>query len=173
MAIVHGVGHGISGHQYKSVETLRLHDRPFDSLESADRTSDKRVDMADSECIGENAVGVHNVTDCIFREILEIWMPCSRIGVQWGCCPVRRPENIGTDHKVVCRIKEFTLLDRMRPPVLNIAVGGQGMAYPDDVAFIIVESAVCVICDTKFIELTSEFERERLVVVIIIDHFSN
>jgi len=47
------------------------------------------------------------------------------------------------------------------------------MAYPDDVAFIIVESAVCVICDTKFIELTSEFERERLVVVIIIDHFSN
>jgi nanoRNase/pAp phosphatase (c-di-AMP/oligoRNAs hydrolase) len=73
----------------------------------------------------------------------------------------------------VCRIKEFTLLDRMRPPVLNIAVCGQGMAYPDDVAFIIVESAVCVICDTKFIELTSEFERERLVVVIIIDHFSN
>ncbi len=88
---------GRRGDQDQFADALRLQDRPFDGLESPDRTSYERVDAADAERAGQQAVCTDDVADRERREILVIGLPFpgSRAAAPWcrsatrGCW--RRP----------------------------------------------------------------------------------
>ena len=166
-----GSGYGVGGHQHKAVEALRLHDGPLDSLKSADRAADEGTDMADAERIGEDAVGVDNIADGVGGEVLVIRFASCRIGVERRGGAVGRSENVGADDEIFGRVEEFSLLYCVWPPVLHIAVAGQGVTHPDNVALVGVECAVGVICDAEFVELSAKFQCERCVMVIIVDHY--
>lgn len=167
-----GSGHGVGGHKDEAVEALGLHDGPLDSLESAYGTADESRDVADAEGVGQDAVGVDYIAYGVGREILIIWLAGGGILVEWRRGAVGRAENVGADDEIVRGVEKFSLLDGMGPPVLHVAVGCERVAYPDDVAFILVKCTVSVVGYPEPVELSPKFKGKRLVVVIIIDHFS-
>ena len=126
------------------------------------------VSSADAERAGQQAVCTDDVADRERREILVIGASRFRVHVQRPRGAVVRPEDVGADHEVACRVEETPRLDRVRPPRGHVRIGGQGVADPDDIVVGRIQFPVGAKCDRQFGQNASPLQFERLVMTVYI-----
>lgn len=118
---------GTAGHDGRPRDYIRLHHRPFQSLETADGTAYQQVYPAYAQMPAQESLGADDVPDSHLREIQEPAL--RRTGGAVG-----RAEHIGADHRVAVRVYEPARTHHLRPPFLRVRIGCQRMTDPDDLA---------------------------------------
>ena len=101
-------------------------------MESAYGTAYQKVYPVYSEMAAHDAEDRDRVPDREGREGEPVGSAGRRIDRGWPRCAVGRSQHIDADYEIPVGVEELRRTDKLRPPVLGIRVGSQGMTDPDD-----------------------------------------
>ena len=162
MAMLHGDALASRGDQHQFADALRLRDGPFDGLKSAHRTSDQARRCGPMPRASASRMCARTMSR-IVKGGKSAVVRCAglRIRVKRSRRAVVRAEDVGADDEMTRRIEEFPRFDRVRPPVRDVRIGRQRMAYPHHVVVRGVQFAVGVIGDLQLRQRVSRFQLER------------
>lgn len=138
---------GVGGAEHHVFGNFRVFYHPFYSLESSKRHSDYFVYFFDAEVSGQEPVGFHHVAYGDFRKVVTPRFAGGGADRRGAGGAIAGSKHIGANYKIFFRVEEFLRAYCAGPPVGHVGVGCQPVHDPDNVAFVGVKGAECVVCN--------------------------
>ena len=155
----------------RMAHTLRIGNRPLQSLHTAQAAADNRRPLPDAQIISQQRLRFHPVFNRNQRKIRTVVPTCFGILRQRAGTAVATAQIVQADHEKPFRINRFARPHHTVPPARvfivrritagNVVVARQGMADKYGVAFFCVQHTVCFNHQVETRQVLAVLQRER------------